>query len=464
VRENSASQTIRQAAVAGDRARRARQARQLVIRWLPVASIFAALAGLILALLSGPRVIAPVLLAVACVSAVALVGSARRTRPLSDRDVLEVDSAAGLGGALRSAHWFATNCDHSSTDPIGAFHLESAVVAISSVDWNRVYVRPPARSALFKTAAGVLGTAVFFGWPALSAPPPALAVDPLKAKSAGAAGSAELPATLVPKLVEGVQALGTGQAPSREALAAIGQALELSAANDDIKRQLEDLLAASRVGDMSAGFWSEPEECLSGEMRACEEARQALSQPALGWAYEDALARAKVAEQQSAARPKPGVSGAEQGTDNRSGDSGAVRSLAESGSGDEAADGQPLLSNARGGATSFSSLLFGRQAAGAGASAGRQGANQARAAALSLALRSEVVHAAADTSTPTVNRGDGRRATTSTDPSAVVGIRASASYDRGRSWQPPAVPDARKTLVHDFFKRAADSAAPSKQP
>jgi hypothetical protein len=111
--------------------------------------------------------------------------------------------------------------------------------------------------------------------------------------------------------------------------------------------------------------------------------------PRLEWAYEAAVARAAVQESDAAT-----ADAAE--TSTREGGEGRPGALDRGVRGSMKPDGPPLLAATRGQPGSFSSLLFGRQAANDDAAAASPRATGAPNAALIAALRREVVHARTD--------------------------------------------------------------------
>jgi hypothetical protein len=260
--------------------------------------------------------------------------------------------------------------------------------------------------------------------------------------------------------VDGVRALRAGETLSKESLAAIGEALELSATDATAKQELEDLLAASKTWVDVSSLFAAPDACQSWDLRACEEARaQSMSQSGLEWAYQAAMARANVAQRRGQEEPPAAPAGATGGP--TPDDRRAAVDTSPDGTGD--ADGQPVLAARGGDPTTFTSLLFGRQPSASG-SAVTPGApaGQAASPALVAALRTEVVHAAADALDPQAGRSRARRAATSEDAAAPgrAGVAPATTYDRGRAWQPPVIPDARRPLMQDFFSRTAEPVRP----
>lgn len=459
MRDKSARQLIHESAAAGDRRRRGVLARQFVLTWLPAIGAIAALISLMLLAFDGPRFIGPAMLLAGVLMATVVRLVARRPHEITDTQLLELDSAANLGGALRSAHWFAAESRQASLGPLGEFHLEQAASRVTGVKWEDVYRRSSGGPAWVKFALSAAAVGVFFSWPARS-----LAIVDQPDASAAPARAVEraLPTILVPKIVEGVRALEAGEAPSSESLTAIGQALELSASDEVVRKQLEELLAASRTWADVSSFWADSEECMPWELRACEERGYNLSRAGLEWAYEGATARARGAERRAQDERSPSMTDArpEQTGANNSG--GVVAAASEKGG----AESQPVVTDTGGQPTSFSSLLFARPQVGTGSGPpGGPAASQSRTSALAAALRAEVVHAAADTLDPNDDRAPVRRATTSNQSAPNrTGVSSTTTYDRGRAWQPPPIPEVRKSLVHEFFYRPMEPAGAERRP
>ena len=106
--------------------------------------------------------IGPILLGAIAAAAALMLLAARRQRVLSDRDVAELDRAADLGGALRSAFWFADPDRSVPSDGAApewvAFHLDEAASRAGRVDWKQVYAPSSSRRALLSTVAFALVT------------------------------------------------------------------------------------------------------------------------------------------------------------------------------------------------------------------------------------------------------------------------------------------------------------------
>ena len=177
----------------------------------------------------------------------------------------------------------------------------------------------------------------------------------------------------------------------------------------------------------------------------------------LDWAYQEALARGGADER---ARLDAGgdAAASESVRDGKVGE-GEVAPAASGSTTDV-----PVEADLRGQAASFSSLLLGRQQASGGPDSPAAPKSPGRAATLA-ALRHEVIHAQSDVEVPNPDAPAARRATNAGRTStAATSPDHVARYDRSHAIQPPAVPDARRPLVHGFFLRPAEPGSPVKRP
>lgn len=464
VTTESAEASVIRAAHRGDQVRRRLAASRLVERIAPYLAGAAATLSLAAMVFGWPRAIgvAAVSLAVLVVGGILL--AARRERDVPDRVARELDRAAGLEGSLRSAHWFTTGATGAPDSSWLAHHLETAATRAERVNWISVYARPVARGrwvmsavlALLATtlSVGPIGRGSFLGFS--------------PSVNAGAVGEATqaIPAELLPEVVEGMRALKEGRAPSKTALAAIGQVLELAKDNEGLQRELDQMFAdAGARADGAEGqngfvnFDEEDYEMRGGEMVYTGEKTAAL---ALEWAYKDAASRSSAETPQK----EPGSeSGAEAGAESAAEGESGEETASESGeSSDPGASKDVAEADQKAGqAASFSSLLFGKQPSGTDAKTPPT-AGRPPSSALTAALHREVIHAERDL--VGVDRGQqaNRRATNAAASATSVRGEAGVTYDRARAARPPAVPEARRSLVQEFFVRPADPDAGRKQP
>jgi hypothetical protein len=452
---SSAAQQIARAASDGDIAQRRQRAGILVGRWIPHAAALACALALVAAWLDRARFGGVAFLSVTAVGALVVLLLARRERTLTDRVVADLDRAADLGGALRSAHWFAVeNARQPQADGSEwlAFHVDSAAARAGGIDWARVFLRPSetrrALVAMVFAAATVAATV----WPApiraaLGGGPASPSATELRAEA--------IPAALLPQLVEGMRAIKEGRPPSKEALAAIGQALEIAKGNEALRSELDHLFA--EVGDFEGdtGFFDQSRE--GYELRALYDDQGYPMDPSLEWAYQDASAKTSADRfpmKEGATDPSGDGESSARGAE---GDAGER----EAGLGSPDPGGDP--GQGEGGVASFSSLLFGKQPS-SGAGKGSPQAAASNMASLMAALRREVVNAQRDVNGTSGGRGDRRATNAATARANTVSGTIDTTYDQARATRPPAVPEDRRTLVHDFFRREADPKASTKQP
>ena len=461
----SSRQIVQHAASLGDRARRSQRAVSHLARLLPLTAGVALLAAVIVAFTRGPVVLVAIVLAIGAAAAAFMFFDARRSRVITDEDAAVVDCAAGLDGALRSAYWFSagpTTETASERDAVWrAFHIDNAAAHCEDVNWAAVYGERPRRRVWVVSLAGIVAALVLsfatFRLPgdgSSPSPSPSTSAD---ARSAGESTGPVSPA-LVPQLIEGVLAMQAGRAPSPEALSAIGQVLELAKHNPAAREQIAGLLAGLDGATSGARDWSAPMQ--EGLERWAEEELYGFDPTSsrLEWAYQEAMAR--VALEQSA---KPDASAAPDAPADAPSDGQPGDPNETGGDGAGKTDGTVVLADMGGAPTSFSQLLFGRQQASDGPARANAPQSAARQAALSAALRTEVVHAKADIAVPNTEPSGTRRATNAAGSAGTPLDAGALTYDRARTAQPPAIPDARRPLVHDYFRREADPERP-RQP
>ncbi len=443
---SSARARIHRAAVLGDRARRTAIVMRRVGRFGPVIAAGACVTTVMSVALHGPRWPGPSLLAIAGALAALAFALARTSRPIVDAVAAELDRAAGLAGAFRSACWFIAAA--SSPAPQSAWrevHISETAQLVTGVDWAGVYRSNVDRRTWLVACALVVATVAAARWPASVARVPASrSTHEASARDQATSGP---PADLgTPALTEGLRAIKSGRVPSTESLAAVGRALDLAKADTATKSRLDELFKHTQP-DQPAGAWSGQPQDDDGDV---DERTQALVNPwAVEWAYQDAVSRA------SASKPSARESQAAPSR-NDTASPGNSDEHREAATGKGSADGAAVLGQTRGQTAGFSSLLFGRQQAdGAGGDTPARGsASLPRTAALTTALRQEIVHARSDITD--VPPSGARRA--SQNESVAVDAHPSGArvtYDRGHGSQPPVVPAERRALVHDVFVRPA---------
>ena len=448
----AASLLVRHAAAIGDRARRAQAASEWVARFLPWAAAVSCGASALALLIGRGRSLGLLLLAASAVAAALVLILARIKRPVSDDTVAALDAAARLDGALRSAHWFASDermgAGRGADAAWVTFHIEATAGRAAGVDWRGLYGRQPAARRFLAAAALSAVTVAMMAWKSSPLSPPSGS-----GTDAGGDTLIVVPHHLAGDVVEGMNAMKAGTQPSKQALTAVGQAIEIARKDPRARRELEELF--SRAGNLDGRFLDAgmgDHDWDVNEMPYWDDGT-----PRLEWAYEAAVARAAVQESDASADAAE--------TSPREAGEGRPGALDRGVRGSMKPDGPPLLAATRGQPGSFSSLLFGRQAANDDAATTSPRATGGPNAALLAALRREVVHArtdvgAANRVAPTRRPADGSRGRGGGPGVASTGQQ----YDTSSAGRPPVIPDARRVLLHDFFIRPADSAPAAAQP
>lgn len=446
-----ASQRVLRSARRGNRARRLSVCRRVIDQIFPWIAA-AACAASALALLTGRgQAIGIVLLAGSALAAAVALFAARLDRPPSDRQLAAIDRAARLEGALGSACWFARHrgaSNHAADDERWiAYHVDHAAERAAGVDWARVYARPIARRRWMTTLILAAATIVLAR---LETPPVSLGW----AAEQDADTIMVVPPHLAGDVVEGMNALKAGAPLSKDVLTAVGRAIEIARNDRNARRDLEDLFARTG-GDPR---WLDGESFGSHDWDVNERPDWDEGTPALEWAYEAAVARAALDDPSGASAPAR-TSRDEGGRTGRAGElqRGATAPLTQ--------ESAVLRADARGQTGSFSSFLFGRQRATDEAGTGPAASSTAPAGALAAALRREVVHARSDlpdAPPPTAARRAPDRVQPPASPTGIA--PTGLTYESSRAARPPAIPDARRGLVHDFFVRATDVASAPARP
>ena len=142
--------SVRTAVRDADRQRRSRDGLQWLARLAPIA------AGLVLVTAAVGRLagwpargtVALFIVLAAALTAYFLVQ--RRSRATTDALAAQIDTDAGLGGELRSAHWFESR---EANDEWAEYHLDRARERLSAVSWTDLYPRVRAGRAWVLTSA-----------------------------------------------------------------------------------------------------------------------------------------------------------------------------------------------------------------------------------------------------------------------------------------------------------------------
>lgn len=445
---HSASDLVRAGLARADQVRRSRQTARKTWRAAPRAAA-AVIAIAALTRLAGWSPFLPLgALALSCAALAAYVFFARRPHAVSDRTASEIDAHAGLGGELRSAHWFSSR---DVEDPWVELHLGRAAARIDAADWTRLYPSVRARGAKIGSAAMAIAAlalalwipsraGILAGGRASDSARSAKALQPLKS----------LPADLQRELEDLLKIAESGTAAEggrvltaaelRKLLARIADLQALRAANEgkapragerpdalpeNLKPLSERLKKASEMASLS------PEVRDAFSELADKIADDSDAKPAAPRAPQDATASTEAQAGDAAQAKKPG--------DN---EDLSIQSVKDASAGGGA--GVVMMSNqdASGGKESGLGL-------GGGSEPNRGGG---RMADLGAALRKETIEATTDNPGENVDTSH-RRKTERGDATVAYSKTATRAFERGRSSAPPAVPEGRRAGVHSYFIR-----------
>lgn len=375
--------------------------------------------------------------------------AARRDRHVSDATAAEIDAHAGLGGELRSAHWFEAR---DTNDPWIDLHLARAAARVDAVDWARLYPAVGAGRAKFASVLMALAAVALALWvPGRTG---------VHADGAGTAASARtkavepltsLPADLQKELEDLLNAAETGTAVEggrqltaaelKKLLARIADLQALKAANDGkspvppggtieemadhLKPLSERLKKASQMASLSPEVRDAFAE-ISEKIRDEADAKAATPKEA-----GDPMAAADAQAGDAAQSNKPGEN-----------DETAIQSVTDASAG--AGAGVVMMSSQEASSGKEAGL-------GLGGSSQPNG-GRGHLAELGAALKQETIEAATDNPGENVETAL-RRKTERGDATVTYTRSAPRAFDRGRSSAPPAVPEGRRAGVHSYFIR-----------
>src|SRR5262245_60342021 len=201
---------LQDAVARADRARRGRDTARRLWTVAPIAAAVCLAIAVAGRLLGWTPLVTLLPLAAAGLALAAFVAASRRRRAVSDAEISHIDEDAGLGGELRSAHWFATVPER---DDWIRFHLARAADRVRGIDWTALYPAPASGRA--KLATGVLAVAAV----ALAVLVPGGAgIAASDGRQPGAAGAAKKPGVIL-------------------------------ALPPDLRKQIEDMLVAAEAGE-----------------------------------------------------------------------------------------------------------------------------------------------------------------------------------------------------------------------
>jgi hypothetical protein len=440
------SDVVRQSVTAALARRRARQAvRQLarVVSWVALSVLVVAVLA---RLLGWPPVIPWTALGVATLGTLGWFLVIRRAPQPTDRIAATLDADAGLGGELRSAFWFAAQSDAS---PWTAFHLDVAASRLKIVKWDEFY--PPVRATRTWVITGVLVLASVFMTVRL---PAARRATP-RPTDAAASGQPLLEVTLSPeirrRLEDLLAAIEKGRISTAQANAKLQELRDLlSKIDPSLSPELARLAKLAEQGSVAERG---KDDAKSLSERAAAAAKSDLPQE-LREQLEDIasrLANPRLGERQGQSSQAAASADA--------GQLGKASANAEASQANMAQAALQLMHEAANDPSNAQMMLAGAGSmggdsrAGAGGNSGAKSGN-ANAAQIAQALRQELIEASADTPGTNVNSEDIRRKTEQSKSAlGFTHVAAPSAVDRSRTLPPPPLPDARKPLVMQYFIR-----------
>jgi hypothetical protein len=457
---------IRQAVQAGDAARRSQHAVRRLVALLPYAAGGVLAVAVVLRMFNSTKYAGVAALAAGAAALATAVVMAFRRRVPADVVAAELDEAAGLRGALRSAAWFVEQPPAADAVPrewVGC-HVERAAAAVSDIPWPAVFKRPDVGRAAALSGVLALGAVLVPFWPH-RAPRPAAQIALATGGGAGTAANGLLSLGSDPELRDAFRNMKQGKIPSKRGLSAVQKALQQAEMDPELAAELEQYYS---MGDEERAImeseWQDQKDRYNEALqrKIAEELKTGKGQ--LEWAFEDTMARAAAqgtqTQQQASADPSKGnANSAQQAQSNtNSNQSNSQQSSnsdsqanARQGAANGPAEGSPLM--AGGGETAFAHPD----------DPVAQAAAKAAAARVTGALRKEVINASGDAVGANIKELSTRRTTNSgqTDVVPVKDTGDTNRYDRSRADRPPAVPEPRQALVRQYFTRPPTSDTPA---
>jgi hypothetical protein len=378
-----------------------------------------------------------------------------RRQLVSDAGAARIDSAAGLGGELRSARWFAST---EARDAWTEYHLQRAAGRLAGADWSALYPSASAPRAKAATAFLALGALVV----ALTVPRSATLLhrSPVSGAPAHAAPRPNVSAeALLPEVQKQLEAL---LAAAEKGTLPPGVAPATAAELKSLIARLNALRDAGKLNELAramapaAGSRStEPAE----DMKAiADRARKAAERPAVAPEVRDALQKVSddMADAANASQPPNDKAGQmvsskdpQQKTDTAPGkkggevDDASIQSVSEAESGGGA--GIIMMGSEEDAPA--------KAAPGLGLGGGSDTrTNGGRMAELEARLRRETVEASIDNPGDNVQT-EARRKTERGQAGVTYSHSGAATFDRGRAVAPPPVPESRRTAVQTYFIR-----------
>jgi hypothetical protein len=450
-RMHPAGQLVRAGVAQADRLRRSRETARRLWRAAPIAAALSVAVAAVSRWAGWPVYVPLGAVALAGAALVAYLYATRRDHAISDVAAAEIDAHAGLGGELRSAHWFSEREGHN---PWIDLHLGRAADRVQGIDWSLLYPAVRANRAKAASAVMALGAVIL----ALSVPG-RIGIQALSPASGSSARTAPKPSSVTSlppdlqkeledllKLVESGGTASGGKALTatelRDLLARIDKLRGLQALKDgkldpntpggkpgevpdDLKALSERLKRASEMGSLSP-------ELKDALAQAAEKLADASNtQPTAPKDPQEAMAAADAKKGPASQSKTPGNQ-----------DENSIQAVKDASAGGAA--GVIMMSSQEASSGKDPGLGL-----GGGASEDRR---NGRMADLGAALRKETIEAKTD------NPGENietvmRRNTERGDATVAYTKVAPRAFERGRSSAPPAVPEGRRAAVHSYFIR-----------
>jgi hypothetical protein len=447
IEDPTPARAIELAVASGDRRRRWIGAVDAVAAQAPVTAA-ALVVGVVLTRVGGGSGAVMLGCFAASLAYLVLVGL-RAAWPTRKRDVTaaRLDADAHLHGALRSAHWFATQTAGTAWT---SFHLKTVAHRLHSVNWRGVYTTAPSGRRVAMAVAGTALALTIVAWPDRE---PVLTAG-ARSNVAGSGSRAGQPPDRSDAL-EAIEALALSEMAPAEARAAIEDLLRDPTLDAGLRRQLETMLSQQEMGlgQSESSALGEQDPQATGGMDVDGAPPESDD---VEWAESEAASRAASEEAQRGSRPpdddssmastesEPGgtpTPGSEPGDDlqrrERNPGAGAGLSLGdESEETDTGGEGAEGLSSAGGGKTEHVLLdVVARETA--------------------RALAREVVRAIDAPEGKNIQVEEARRTEARRSAMGFDGIERPTAYDRATSDPPTVVPETRRVLLERYFIRDA---------
>lgn len=441
----SPDRPVRDLVAQADRHRRARAVVRRIRASAPIVAGAALLIGLLGRFVLGwPAWIGVLALAAGGAAIAAYAYAALMVRPTNDAIAMAVDADAELAGELRSAHWFEAQDSH---DDWATFHLNRATERATGINWPALYPRDTSPRPWIATAILALAV-VGFG----VRMPAREKVPDTGANVDGSGLPAGIPIDLQQKLAALLaqldQAIATRDPNAKEV--SLAEMKDLMAKMDPaMQKKIEDMLAKrgataeAKKGDSTKGPESRPDRAENATAGLPEDVKWALDNQA-----------AKMAE--SSAAQKPGENA--QAGKSKSGDQqGGAQQQGQQA--DAAAEKSAPLMRESAGDQNGKMIMGGGGPMGGDSRPGQGAGNDAAKGAaeallVAKALRKEMVEANADALGENVDKEDLRRKTEQGKSSlGFTRVAPPGSFEPSRASAPPPVPEARRSLLFNYFIR-----------